>query len=113
MNKKKVPKGSHEGQDIKATSSRRPWTPQGADFSVIPPSPRTILAPKTNPQNDEIMMNKSVIFCSASGSENVAKKGLETSRNAYEMFKIDPRRELQEKTGNRATRRRFGPIFGG
>ena len=48
---KRVPKRSQDRQKIKATSSRRSWTPLGGDFPAIVPGPGAILGAKIDPKS--------------------------------------------------------------
>ena len=87
---KRVPKGSQEGQEIKATSSRRPWTPLGADFPAIHSYFRDHFGTETDPKSKKTT-DKSAICCSASRSENGAKMVPKTIRNgAQDVTKSIP-----------------------
>ena len=48
---KRVPKRSQDRQKIRATSSRRSWTPLGGDFPAIVAGPGAILGAKIEPNS--------------------------------------------------------------
>ena len=71
---KRVPKRSQDRQKIRATSSRRSWTPLGGDFPAIAPQLGSLLESKIEAKIVKKLMQKIVDFLIGLGSEKIRKR---------------------------------------
>ena len=85
---------------IRATSSRRSWTPLGAIFRLSIRSQGAFWSPKSSQIRKKKLMQKIVDFLIGLGSKKSQKKGAKTTPKwSPRWSKIEPRKELKRKLG--------------